>query len=502
VVTHRIDALTRVGKEIRGSGVTLPNKEADEFLGMASHFPRFGVSIDADSTDLTFAYEDEETGTQWFENGRIASASVLPIPAFAEAWVSLGAPPEGFMDGTPLEEAAWENDEALVASAGVDFMEFQIEQFKRGPGWVTNPEDTRRLHDYWTKPGQEGYEKVAWGTPGDFNRCRILIGKELTKHSPDTLRYLNAICAQWHYDAIKYWPGRAPSEQAGLEPTTVAPPAGVSSFHLVERDEVESLTAAAGLVAPAPWFRNPEFAPGDGRMVQDPRDGSWGCPNHVTEEGETFGHVAKFTTCHTGYKGVCKSAPRSNTGYGYFMLGRVLTTEGMVPCGSLTIGGGHAGQRLSMRQAMAHYDNSTSVWADVAVGEDEFGIWYHGWVRPGTTPEQVVAARASKISGDWRPVGGPDLELMAALCVNMPGFPIATAHVAAGLQTSLVAAGVVVGEPEPVHTNGLQTPEEFADLVIAAMERRQADKLEQAALLARFPDTAAADQAALLARFE
>jgi hypothetical protein len=62
-----------------------------------------------------------------------------------------------------------------------------MDVFKRGPGWVTNPEATRRIHAYWTKKGQPGYAKIGWGVPGDFNRCRIEVGEEIGENSPDKL---------------------------------------------------------------------------------------------------------------------------------------------------------------------------------------------------------------------------------------------------------------------------------------------------------------------------
>jgi hypothetical protein len=82
----------------------------------------------------------------------------------------------------------------------------------------------------------------------------------------------------------------------------------------------------------------------------------------------------------------------------------------------------------------------------VVAGEDTIGIWIAGRVRPGTAPEKVEAMRASALSGDWRDVRGDgSLELVAALHVNTPGFPIVAPMLAAsgGHQTSLVAAGVV-----------------------------------------------------------
>jgi 8-oxo-dGTP pyrophosphatase MutT (NUDIX family) len=484
VVVGRIDATARVGSEVRATGVLFPTTEADQFVGLAANFPRFGVSIDGD--DVTMAFDDEQ-GTTWYENPRVSGATGCPIPAFFQAWSALGEAPEGFMDGESIETSAWDDPKvAVVASAAVEF--------GRGPGWITNPEDTKRIHDYWTRPGEEGYVKIGWGAPGggDFNRCRLQVGEEIAENSPEDLVYLNQICAQWHYDALGYWPGHAPSELAAE--VVNMPDSLRQTFRLVEREEIALAASGAGLVAPAAWFRDPEFTGADDpRMVQNPNTGGWGAPLMVTEEGQVFGHIATRGTCHTGMPGVCREAPMSSTGYAYFLLGQVLTTEGMVPCGSLTVGGGHADVRLGMRAAMEHYDNSCSAWADVAVGDDEFGIWCAGWVRPGTSPEMVVAARASKLSGDWRPAGQPDLELMAALCVNMPGYPIPRVHIAAGLQTSLVAAGVVQGEHQGDWAGG-----SIADIA-AAVEQRMIDRRETEALVARLDRE---ETAALLARSE
>lgn len=89
--------------------------------------------------------------------------------------------------------------------------------------------------------------------------------------------------------------------------------------------------------------------------------------------------------------------------------------------------------------------------ADVAIGEDEHGIWVAGAVRPGAAPEQVHALRGSPLSGDWRWIDG-EYELVAALAVNTPGFPIpreadteTPALVASGRPPALLAVGVVTG---------------------------------------------------------
>ena len=114
-----------------------------------------------------------------------------------------------------------------------------------------------------------------------------------------------------------------------------------------------------------------------------------------------------------------------------------------MPVGQLTLAGGHASLEASASEAARHYDDTGSAFADVHAGEDAFGIWVSGALRPGTTPEQVRAIRASAPSGDWRPIKG-NLELVAVCQVNVPGFPITRARVASGAVMALVAAGAGV----------------------------------------------------------
>ncbi len=107
----------------------------------------------------------------------------------------------------------------------------------------------------------------------------------------------------------------------------------------------------------------------------------------------------------------------------------------------MTLSGGHASLSLSARDAVKHYDDTNSAVCDLAAGEDQHGIWVSGALRPGLSPEKVRAFRAASPSGDWRPINGK-LELVAVCAVNVPGFPVASAMVAAGgMVTALVAAG-------------------------------------------------------------
>ena len=208
-------------------------------------------------------------------------------------------------------------------------------------------------------------------------------------------------------------------------------------IYVDEMDPVEaSALVACGLVAgsipvvpPRSWFDNPQ--------LDKPT------PLAVDDEGRVFGHIAAWHVDHIGMSFGTKP-PRSRSNYAYFHTGVVRTDDGTdVPVGQLTLAGGHASLEASAHEAVRHYDDTASAFADVHAGEDAFGIWVSGALRPGTTPEQVRAVRASAPSGDWRPINGK-LELVAVCQVNVPGFPIARARVASGAVMALVAAGAGV----------------------------------------------------------
>ena len=200
----------------------------------------------------------------------------------------------------------------------------------------------------------------------------------------------------------------------------------------VDPAEAASLVAC-GFVAgaipvtpPKSWFANPELKKAT--------------PLTVTDEGQVFGHIAAWHVDHIGLAYGTKP-PRSKSKYAYFHTGVVRTDDGTdVPVGQLTLAGGHASLEASAAAAARHYDDTGSAVSDVHAGEDAYGIWVAGALRPSATPEQIRALRASAPSGDWRPIKGA-LELVAVCQVNVPGFPIARARVASGQVMALVAAG-------------------------------------------------------------
>lgn len=202
-------------------------------------------------------------------------------------------------------------------------------------------------------------------------------------------------------------------------------------------DEVDAMDAealvACGFTAgaipmnpPKNWFENPK--------LKKPT------PLTVDDDGRVYGHIAAWHVDHIGMAFGTRP-PRSKSNYAYFLSGVCRTEEGIdVPVGQLTLAGGHASIEASAAEAVKHYDDTASAFADVSAGEDAYGIWVSGALRPGTTPEQIRAIRASAPSGDWRPIKG-SLELVAVCQVNVPGFPIARARVASGQVMALVAAG-------------------------------------------------------------
>jgi hypothetical protein len=181
---------------------------------------------------------------------------------------------------------------------------------------------------------------------------------------------------------------------------------------------------------PAAWFADPKLSVPTGITV--------------TPEGRVYGHAALWGTCHIGQAGVCVTPPREDA-HPYFMTGNVWTETGdSVSVGQITVGTGHAPLNYSHRAAAEHYDNTGAAVADVAVGNDEHGIWVAGSIRPYTAESRIRELRAAgQVSGDWRRIGG-QLRLVGLLAVNVPGFPVPKLRtgLAHGQQYALVAAGI------------------------------------------------------------
>jgi hypothetical protein len=195
----------------------------------------------------------------------------------------------------------------------------------------------------------------------------------------------------------------------------------------------EAVAAAAAPVRPPQaWFTMPEPA----TLT----------PWTVLDNGQVFGHIAAWDSCHTGDSTRCTRPPRSAAAYAYFHTGEVVCAGGeRLPVGRVSLGGGHAPTDGRTPQAtLAHYDDTTTCVADVRAIDGQFGVWVCGAQRPSLTDEQRRELSASPPSGDWRRIAG-SLELLHVLCVNAPGFPIARALVASAQRPDEVHALVAAG---------------------------------------------------------
>jgi 2'-5' RNA ligase len=353
--------------------------------------------------------------------GIIAATTLVPIPAFADAYVQIDG-----VEITPAEQpagvlvaTAWYSPELgdgdCTACQAVD--EMAVDQAKRDraekaghamPGGRYPIENADDLDKAINAVGRAGGPK---GTDKDRNAVRrhiMVQAKRLGLESkiPDT------------------WNRNGSLQKAAASAARVL-----------------ALTASGGesgaALANLSDFADPELA-GPTALTVD-------------ANGHLFGHLALWGTCHLSFPGRCVEPPPSSTGYAYFHTGATQVRDGdrivEIATGRIAIStdrehGGHADTSYGYRAAVDHYDNTCTVVADVVAGEDAHGIWVAGALRPSCTEERLAELRAAPLSGDWRRIGN-SMELVAALGVNTAGYPVPRARVAAGAPIALVAAGVM-----------------------------------------------------------
>lgn len=225
-------------------------------------------------------------------------------------------------------------------------------------------------------------------------------------------------------------------------------------------------------------------------------------PLTIESDGRVFGHIATWGTCHIGVSKQCTPPPRSRTDYAYFNTGafRALDDAGetrTVAVGHLTMNTGHAALSASLDDTLRHYDHTGTVAADLAAGEDAYGIWVAGRVRDDLPDADRYKLMAAPPSGDWRPVNG-HLELVGVLAVNVPGYLVPRARVASsGEMVALVAAGAT----RPASDFGPDGMDlrAFAKMVAAELSNLLGDWARSPK---DAPDVLAAQQAALAAEME
>jgi 2'-5' RNA ligase len=429
----RIDRVWRDGNKIMGAGVL----DLSDDNGRRAHakikgqFLR-GVSIDADSigdADVEYVFPDDvNAGTGEgeepdmfemlfaqpekviFHGGRIRAATLVDIPAFAEAYIAL-----------------LDQDGAVVAG-GQPVTAAELETLRVQEMGAVGTHDTATTDGDWDGPANEkrldgpltadkARAAYAWYdgsalTDGEMPKSAAkFIHHEIGEDGAvgaANLTACSATIAALHgargganipeadrrgvYDHVA-----AHLRDAGKEPEPFR------ALHAV--------TAGAELWRPpAGWFADPKL--------------SLPTPITVTDEGRIYGHAAQWGSCHIGQDEVCVQPPHEDD-HPYYRTGEVVCADGSrVAVGQITVGTGHAPLHYGAVPAAEHYDNTGAAVADVAVGNDENGIWVAGVVRPGADPLRVYELQAAgQVSGDWRRIGG-QLRLVGLLAVNVPGFPV------------------------------------------------------------------------------
>ncbi len=192
-----------------------------------------------------------------------------------------------------------------------------------------------------------------------------------------------------------------------------------------EPDFAADLTAL--VAASASTAAEPRLRTYDPKLFSDPKLTRPTAPTMNNETGRIFGHLAEWGHVIRGGRDV---TPRNRNGYRNFHTGQVQTTDGrQLSVGRLTVLGGHASTEpgVTVAAVRAHYDDVSTAFGLVRVGEDRFGIWFSGVPYPGVDPETFQQGMVTQLSGDWRDCDGYPLDMVAAHAVNTQGFPIYSA---------------------------------------------------------------------------
>ena len=188
-------------------------------------------------------------------------------------------------------------------------------------------------------------------------------------------------------------------------------------------------SALAGDWSQYAWMaENPKFGSieTDPRLRYDPERGLWSCPPTLTDDGHYFGHITPMGICLRGRPDKCVTPPDGDLEG--FMRGRAPFAGGL-RTGVVTVVGrnehGHCKTGVGVLAATQFYDGGWGA-ADVRVGRDQYGIWFSGMLRPGTTQEQAYQLCAADVSGHWEyPLQGQRnrATLVGLPAVDVGGFP-------------------------------------------------------------------------------
>lgn len=215
----------------------------------------------------------------------------------------------------------------------------------------------------------------------------------------------------------------------------------------------------------------------------------------VDADGNVYGHLGLWESCHDGILGRCTRIPRPTDSYASFNKPGVLTDRGIVETGPIFAYGGHrkANGADDLEQAYGSIENA---WCDVRITEGRFGPWVAGRVRPGVDDDTVYAVRASRISGHW--LAG---RLKAIVSVNAEGFDVPGSGMAdAAFAFSTDDDGVLelVASFPPCDTEHAPAPKVLDSADVAALADAVIDKLRTEAGAAASDGTPVSASALLL----
>jgi len=430
-----------------------------------------GPDVTGMMDDIEYVMDD--VGRMVIISGRIAGATLVAVPAFAEVSIDMVDNP-GDRPCLPDDPDPRCPDYALTASV-------------RSSGWSDMPiADEGRAWDGSAAAGRV----FSWATKGDTTDwgkyARAFLRKD-DDANPETRGAYGFGISDVIGGTLTIVPrgvfaaaaavqgartGSAPEDAEGMKRVLAGiyrrmdrTPPWAEAALMASADRAWAMSFSVVKTETRPpleWFMRPDVD----RVT----------PLTISDTGRVFGHIAPWGQCHVGLPG-CVTAPSSPSNYAYFLQGEQTCQDGTtLPVGTLVAGPRHADAALAFQAATQHYDDPKAAVAKVMAGEDEFGIWVAGWMLPGATEEAVNIFRSSPVSGDWRRIGG-NLEMIAVCSVNSAGFPVPRARVnfASGRQRTLIASfGVTPVAGEIVH----KVPEPFVSKARAAWARAQWNESE------------------------
>jgi hypothetical protein len=435
----------------QGRGVADPDTTGGKLV-QAGHLR--GNSVDLADVDYDESFADDGKATINITRGEIAATTLCPIPAFADAYVEVVADEEPVTAADLVNtDMLAELDSVLVAAGyGPDAARRAVQSFMDLVAHPLPPWRSAELGDTcgecsaqidgdeWTET-QNADGTITFSPTVAKRRRAYARGLAIKGEKSDGSDASYPIENQSDLDKAAGMVGLG-SDSNGKIRAHIKKAARKLGLKLPPSLQASGTPA----LPPLALFSDPGLTAYTPVRVGDPRpDG----------RREIVGHIGQWNDCHVGYTNTCVRMPHSRVDYARFATGaaRCVDETGqtrLAAVGPLSMSrnlssGGHAPSTLNEADAVAFYDNHCTAVADVAVGEDEHGVWMHGLTRPDVTEADVDRILATPPSGDWRGYRG-NLELCAILLVPRPGYVVPRARVASGELVSLVAAGIPVGQ--------------------------------------------------------